>query len=311
MNSSRQATVFSVQRFSTEDGPGIRTTVFFKGCPMRCTWCHNPEGIRPKPHLVWFAMRCIGCNTCREICTRGGLSFEEEGIAIERDACQACGDCAGECPSEALEIIGKPYTPQELTDLVDKDRVFYETSGGGLTCSGGEPMVQLPFLEPFLSLVREKGIHIALDTCGSAKPKLYDRVLDLVDLVLLDIKTLDADRHLQVTGIPLERVLDTARHLAKSGTPIWVRTPLIPGVTDDAENIAAIAQFIKDMDNVERYDLLSFSNLCQDKYAQLGWEWPFQGVGLFTKEQLERLADIAREAGVANVVPSGPTRIEP
>lgn len=308
--SSKKATVFSVQRFSTEDGPGIRTTVFFKGCPMRCTWCHNPEGIRPKPHLVWFAARCIGCHTCREMCENDGLIFEEEGIRIDRDRCIVCGTCADECPSEALEVIGRPYAARELANLVLKDITFYETSEGGLTCSGGEPMVHLPFLEEFLPLVRERKVHIALDTCGSAKPDSYDRVLPLVDLVLIDLKLMDPDKHLEYTGIALDRVLAAARHIAASGKPMWVRTPLIPGITDSRENITAIARFIKEeLGDVERFDLLAFSNLCAGKYDQLEWKWNFTGIPLLTKDELKRAEEIARSAGVENPVASGPTRI--
>jgi pyruvate formate lyase activating enzyme len=311
MMSNRKATVFSVQRFSTEDGPGIRTTVFFKGCPMRCTWCHNPEGIRPKPHLVWFGTRCIGCHTCKEMCENSGLIFGDDGIGIDREHCQTCGSCAEECPSEALEVIGQRYTPRELADLVLKDITFYETSEGGLTCSGGEPMVQLPFLEEFLPLVREKKVHIALDTCGSAKPESYDRVLPLVDMVLLDLKLMDKEKHLEHTAIPLERVLAAARHIAASGKAMWVRTPLIPGITDTEENITAISRFIKDeLGDVERYDLLAYSNLCASKYEQLGWEWKFDKVPLMTKKDLARVEEIARRVGVANPVTSGPTRLE-
>lgn len=307
----KRATVFSIQRFSTEDGPGIRTTAFFKGCPMRCPWCHNPEGIVAKPQLVWFASRCIGCRTCEEVCKNKGLVFGKECIRIDRNNCVTCGDCAEECPSEALEVIGKSYTPDELAKEVLKDITFYETSGGGITCSGGEAMVYFGFLEEFLPLVRQKKVHVALDTCGSAAPKIYDRVLPFVDLVLLDIKNMDEKKHLEATEIPLDRVLTAARHIASTGTPMWVRTPIIPGATDDEGNIRAITRFIRDeLGDVERFDLLAFSNLCKDKYTQLEWDWKFDGVPLLTKTYMEQLAEIARAEGVSNVVTSGPTRME-
>ncbi|GAF80079.1 unnamed protein product, partial [marine sediment metagenome] len=230
---------------------------------MKCIWCHNPEGLRAKPQLVWFEKRCIGCGTCEEVCKNSGLIFSKDGICIDRENCIVCGDCAEECPSEALELMGKQYDPKELADIVVKDKIFYETSGGGLTCSGGEAMIYTQFLEEFLPIVRNEGLHVALDTCGTADSESLDRVLTNVDMVLLDIKLMDEAKHLEYTGVALEKVLAAARHIKASGKPLWIRTPVIPGYTDSAENIAAVAKFInRELGGVERFDLLAFSNLC-------------------------------------------------
>lgn len=307
----QKATVFSIQRFSTEDGPGIRTTVFFKGCPMTCVWCHNPEGIIAKPQTVWFSTKCIGCGTCEEVCKNSGLIHSESGISIDRKKCLACGECVQECPSEALEIMGGKYDEKELAEIVLKDKTFYETSGGGLTCSGGEAMNYSRFLEKFLPLIQEQGIHIALDTCGSASKEKFDRVLPFVDLVLFDIKLMNPKKHLEYTGITLEKVLESARHIKASGKPVWVRTPVIPGYTDSKENIAAIARFItEDLGGVERFDLLAFSNLCSGKYNQLDMKWELEGVPLMKEDELKVLKTVAVDHGVSKVVTSGPTRLE-
>jgi len=306
-----EAVIFSIQRFSTEDGPGIRTTVFFKGCPMTCLWCHNPESLVAKPQSVWFSTKCIGCRTCQEICKNLGLLFSDKGIAINRENCIACGDCAEECPSLALELLGKRYSPADLAEIVLKDKVFYETSGGGVTCSGGEAMIYVKFLEEFLPIIKEEKIHIALDTCGAANIAAYKRVLPYIDLILFDIKTMNQEEHFKYTGIKLEKVLEAVGYLKDSGKPLWIRTPIIPGYTDSVENIAAISKFIvDDLKGVERFDLLAFSNLCADKYKQLDMQWDMESGSLLKKEKLETLVDQAKNHGVENVVFSGPVKLE-
>ena len=247
---------FNVQRFSTEDGPGIRTTVFFKGCPLRCAWCHNPEGLSPCPELMWYDVRCISARDCLSACPVDALALTPDGIRIDRAKCTACGDCVAACPAGALEVIGREWTPEELFAEIQKDTVFYETSGGGVTLSGGEPLAQADFVLALARLCCEAGIHVALDTCGVAAWQRYERILPLVDMVLYDLKIFDASRHQSGTGVDNDRILENARRITATGIPLWIRTPIIPGYTADAANIAALGDFIAgELSTVERWDL--------------------------------------------------------
>jgi len=302
-------TTFNVQRFSTEDGPGIRTTVFMKGCPLRCRWCHNPEGLSPKPELVWYDVRCIGARRCLPACPTSALELTPEGMRIDRERCLPCEVCADACPSAALEVIGRRWTPEELLAQAVKDAPFYETSGGGVTVSGGEPTMQPDFVEAFLRLCHEAGIATALDTCGHADWSVYERLLPRVDLVLFDLKVMDRERHRQATGVYPDRIHTNAAAIAERGVPMWVRTPVIPGHTDGEENIAALAAFIRErLPAVQRWDLLAYTNLGVSKYRRLGLPYPLEGAELPLRHHMERLAAIATDGGGPAVVWSGAVR---
>jgi len=300
---------FNVQRFSTEDGPGIRTTVFMKGCPLRCRWCHNPEGLSPQPQLVWYDVRCIGARRCLAACPAGALELTPQGIRIDRERCLPCDLCAGACPSGALEVIGRRWTPDELLAQVEKDVAFYETSGGGVTVSGGEPAMQPDFVEAFLRLCHESGIATALDTCGYADWSVYERLLPHLDLVLYDLKILDRERHRQATGVYPDRILANAAAIAERGMPMWVRTPIVPGYTDDEENIGALAAFIRTrLPTVQRWDLLAYTNLGVAKYRRLGLPYPLEEAQLPLRHHMERLAAVAADGGGPAAVWSGAVR---
>jgi pyruvate formate lyase activating enzyme len=280
--------VFNIQRFSTEDGPGIRTTTFLKGCPLRCAWCHNPEGLSPKPELIWYDVRCIGARDCLQVCPEDALTLTPEGMRINRERCTVCGACEKACPAAALEVIGRDWTPDEMVAELLKDQVFYETSGGGVTFSGGEPMMQVDFLCQVLPRCREAGVHVALDTCGAVGWESYERVLPCVNLVLYDLKIMDAKRHEAATGISNDTILENGRRLAARGVPMWIRTPVVPGYTDDKENILAIARFINDsLPTVQRWDLLAYTNLGQPKYHRLNREYLLEKVPLLTRQEME------------------------
>lgn len=306
-----KATVFNIQRFSTEDGPGIRTTVFFKGCPLSCLWCHNPEGMSPKPQLLWYHHRCIGARDCLSSCPEKALELTPQGMRIDRERCTACGLCEEACPAAALEVIGKPWSVEDLVEEVKKDEPFFRNSGGGVTLGGGEPMLQAEFVAEFLKRCKEEGLSTALDTSGFASWARYEAVLPYVDLVLLDLKQMDPAAHERMTGVRLEPILDNARRIGARAGTVWIRTPIIPGYTDTVENVASVAAFIaRHMPNVVRYDLLAFNNLCIGQYDRLGIPFPLREAPLMSRERMEELKAAAERAGAPGVHWSGAVRQE-
>jgi pyruvate formate lyase activating enzyme len=320
MTDTKLGRILHLQRLSTEDGPGIRTTVFFKGCPLRCGWCHNPESISRHPEVQWLETRCIGCRTCLDACPHGCLEMTDRGITIDRAHCTGCGACAQACPANAMELLGKTVGVEELVKEMCKDRTYFETSGGGVTVSGGEPTLQPDFLAALLGKLRKDGISTALDTCGLASPRSLEKILSHVDLVLFDLKEIDPDRHRTFTGQDnvaiLEALLFTRDYLAgrASGTRLWIRTPLVPGATATPENVVGLGAFLaRNLDGlVERWELCAFNNLCRDKYRRLGVTWRYAETPLLTAKELDAFEAQARRSGVNPdiVIATGATRTE-
>ena len=302
----QQAIILEIQRMSTEDGPGIRTTVFFKGCPLKCLWCHNPESISPYPQIQWIGSKCIGCKTCIETCPETALTFTDNGVNIDRSLCKSCGACADACPSTAMELIGRKWKLDDLVNEVIKDKAYFDKSDGGITISGGEPAIQTDFAHMFLKKLRGKGIHTALDTCGLCSKTSLEKLLPYSSMVLYDLKEMDPKKHLAFTGSKIETVLEnlifTAEFIKSHVYPqtLWIRTPLIPNTTASKENIEGIGQFITSYlgDVVDRWELCAFNNLCRDKYIRLGLEWPFKDNELLSESFISELTDIARRSGV-------------
>jgi pyruvate formate lyase activating enzyme len=315
-----QANILHIQRLSTEDGPGIRTTVFFKGCPLACGWCHNPESISPNPQVHWIENRCIDCETCIDTCPNGCLSMQPEGIVIDRERCEGCGKCADACPGNALELLGRRVDIDELFNELIKDKAFYEKSVGGVTASGGEPTLQTEFVAELFVRLKISGIHTALDTCGLCSTKSLDKLLPVTDLVLYDLKEIDPNRHTDFTGQSNSRILDNLIYLRDAilkrspQTKLWIRTPLIPGATATPENLLGLGSFIaQNLDGLlQRWELCAFNNLCKDKYRRLGKQWDYGRAPLLTKDDLSSLEQIARRSGPDPVLilATGATRSE-
>ena len=254
------ANVFDIQRASFVDGPGIRTTVFFKGCNLRCAWCHNPESQNPKKEMLFYKNRCVGCGKCKEKC------------AFSLEKCEFCGKCALYCPHDAREICGKEYTVDEVMREVLKDKAVYEGSGGGVTFSGGECMLQIEFLTEILKACKENGIHTAVDTAGHVPFESFARILPYTDLFLYDIKCLDSEKHEKYTGVKNERILENLERLLKCGASVWVRIPVIPTVNDTKEEIQGIKTLLDAFGKPERIELLPYHAMGEHKYAALGRE---------------------------------------
>jgi pyruvate formate lyase activating enzyme len=310
-------TILHLQRLSTEDGPGIRTTVFFKGCPLHCAWCHNPESISLKPQVQWLENRCIGCLTCVKACPNGALSRGEDGLHIDRQHCQACGTCAEACPGNALELLGKQVTAEELSAELLKDVAYFETSQGGVTLSGGEPTLQPHFALEILRRMKQAGLPTALDTCGLCARATLESLLEWSDVILYDIKLMDSQLHRHFTGQDNALILANLRWLAEtmgSEKMLWIRTPLIPGATATQDNVRAIGRFIADElgDKVARWELCAFNNLCRDKYRRLDMAWDFAATPLMTRRELDEVETWARTSGVdpARTFVTGAARVE-
>lgn len=294
----RSGYVFNIQHYSVHDGPGIRTLVFLKGCPLKCKWCSNPESQKPHPELAHNTNRCIGtneCEMCIEVCNKQAIKGRDDSrIDIDRELCNNCFKCADVCPSKALRIYGDLMRVDEVLEHVEKDSAFYSRSSGGLTVSGGEPLLQADFTTELLKEAKRRRINTSIETCGYADWGNLSKVCENLNTIFYDIKCLDADKHKKFTSVSNEKIKGNFKMLCKDFPELskTVRTPVIPGFNDSEEDIMAIIDFIKGMPNVN-YELLPYHRLGQPKYEYLGREYPLSDVKL-SDEKMKVLKEIVK-----------------
>ncbi len=273
--------VFNIQKFSIHDGPGIRTTVFLKGCPLACKWCHNPESLSREKQILINHDKCIRCGTCIKICPTNALYMEEDKLNLNKCLCNYCGDCEIVCIQEAIEVVGKEMTDDEVIAEVEKDKVFYDVTGGGVTFSGGEPFYQPKFLAALVRKAKEKSLHVTIDTSGMTLWENIENVLDYVDLYLYDLKMIDSEKHKKYIGsnnkIILENLKRLDKELDKREGSINLRLIMLKGINDSEEDINLILDFISDLNNISQINLLEYHTMGREKYSRLNLEYEMSG----------------------------------
>ena len=290
--------VFDIKRFSIHDGPGIRTTVFFKGCPLSCWWCHNPESQALEPEMMFRENRCIRCRACQAVCERGAISWDGNVVSTDTEKCALCGLCAEVCYAEAREMIGREMTVAQVMAEIERDVAFYDESGGGVTFSGGEPLWQRDFLAGLLRACQEKDIHTALDTCGFATWETMDSIRGYVDLFLYDLKLMDDAKHQQFTAVPNQLILSNLRALAERGENIILRVPIIPEINDDDEGLHQLGAFAVTLPYVNQMDLLPYHPTAVDKYRLLHKVWGLREIRPPLDGRMAEIAEVLSEFGL-------------
>lgn len=282
-----EGTIFNIQKFCVNDGPGIRTTVFMKGCPLNCLWCHNPESKAKDPEILYDSKKCILCGNCQAVCQQKCHQFAGQEHTFGRENCIRCGACAEACVADALEIMGRTVHVEEVIAEVLKDEVFYKNSGGGMTLSGGEPMAQMNFTQALLTAAKEKGLHVCMETCGFSFWENYEKVLAYVDVFLFDYKITDPALHKKYTGVSNERILENLEKLDQAGAKIILRCPIIPTINDTQEHFAGIAGTANRLNNVLEINVEPYHPLGSSKSAMLSRVYPLEHLTFPENETVE------------------------
>lgn len=290
--------VFNIQRFSVHDGPGIRTTVFLKGCPLRCLWCHNPESAHAGQELGYHKNRCTLCGQCVAACPKGALSIRGQQVRRDTALCSSCFACAEACPTEAMELYGKAMTAEEVTEIALRDKRYYDKTGGGVTFSGGEPLSQADFIVETATLLKEHEISIAVETSLYGSTVALEKVASVTDYFMVDIKAMDDEIHRRAMGCSNRPILENLKRLAVLGADVLIRIPVVPGINDDKHNIERTARFLLEYTPYRTIELLPMHKLAAHKYEALGRDYPAQDISLPENERIEELRDFLCVLGI-------------
>ena len=296
-SSGKYGMIFNIQKFSLNDGPGIRTVVFFKGCPLKCTWCANPESQEPRLQVLWDRQKCIGCHTCVKSCPTLAVQCKGTGIVIDHRRCLGSGICIEKCPAHALKAEGERKSVDEIVRIVMQDEPFYEESGGGVTLSGGEATMQPEFAVALLKALKERGIHTAVETTGVASPAVFERIIAYVDLLLFDIKHWDEEKHKEKTGVSNLPILQNMKYAIDQGKNVLPRLPVIPGYNDSIEDAQGFVRRLNEV-GTQRVQLLPFHQFGENKYHMLGKEYAHADVKALHPEDLQEFRQVFLDNGI-------------
>lgn len=295
----KQPLIFDIKRYAINDGPGIRITIFLKGCPLSCKWCHNPESQSPEVQKLYTVSKCIGAKDCIEICPNNALTLSPEGIITDSEACNLCGKCAEVCPTKAIEMSGANYDVNKIVKIIERERILLDQSGGGVTISGGEPLMYPDFLIGLLKACGEKNIHRTVDTCGFADTETVLKVARHTDLFLYDLKMMDSKKHKKWTGVGNQLILKNLKILAENKSNINIRIPLIKNVNSDKKELSELAKFISELSGeIPKVNLLPYHNFAINKYIKMGSNYDKLDMEELSEKEQNQAADIFKQFGI-------------
>ena len=289
--------VISITRMTVHNGPGIRTLILLKGCPLRCIWCSTPESWKESPEIAFYPDNCILCNDCLPVCPKNAITTGDKAVVIDRELCDSCGRCADVCNTEALRLLGQQYTADELVCEVKKDEIVYKHSGGGVTVSGGEPLLEPEFATELLRALKQNGVNTGADTCGFVSRNNIEAVLPYIDFFLWDIKHMDDDTHRKLTGVSNRLILDNLRFVSDNNIPVYLKIPVIPGYNDSEENLRAVCDFARNLPSLVEINLLPLHHLGKARYTALGLEYPIDGIPFIQDDVLTEMKHLVESYG--------------